>query len=89
VEAVGIEEQSIHPVSPIPQGFSWTHGVRWSAQEHEESGLSDNLGTHVPRHGTGAELLAKIRTAVDAGIISDDYAQTLTDLVDILAEESR
>jgi len=29
-------------------------------------------------------LLAKIRAAVDAQIISDDYAQTLIELVDVV-----
>jgi len=30
-------------------------------------------------------LLAKIRTALDAQIISDDYAQTLIELVDVVS----
>jgi len=55
-----------------------------SVKERCESGLSDNLGTHVPKHFTRAELLAKIRAAVDAQIISDDYAQTLIELVDVV-----
>jgi hypothetical protein len=33
VEAVGIEEPSVHLVSPILQGFSRTAGVRLSAKE--------------------------------------------------------
>jgi hypothetical protein len=56
-----------------------------SAQERCESGLSDNLGTHVPKQLTRTELLSKIRRALDAHIISDDYAQTLIELVDIVS----
>ena len=35
---------------------------------------------------TRAGVLAKIRTARDAGIISDDYAQTLIELVELLSD---
>jgi hypothetical protein len=33
--------------------------------------------------GTRDELITKIRAALNARIVSDDYAQTLSDLVDI------
>jgi len=35
---------------------------------------------------TRAGVLAKIRTARDAGIISDDYARTLIELVELLSD---
>jgi len=85
VEAVGIEQDSIHPVSPVLRGFSRTDGVGLSAQKRRESGLRDDLGTRVPRQLTRDELLAKIRAALEAGIISDDYAQTLIELVDVVS----
>jgi hypothetical protein len=47
--------------------------------------FSDNFGTHVPKQLTPDALLAKIRTARDAGIISDDYAQTLSGLIDVVS----
>jgi hypothetical protein len=45
VEAVGIEEQAIHRVLTVLQGFSRTEGVGLSAQERCESGFSDNFET--------------------------------------------
>lgn len=78
---MGIEQDSIRRVSTFLQGFSRTNRVGLSTQERCERGLSDDLGTHVPREVTRAELLAKIRTALDAEFISDDYAQTLVGLV--------
>jgi hypothetical protein len=68
VEAVGIEEQAIHRVSTFLQGFSRTEGVGLSAPKRCESGLTDNLGTHVPKQLTRDALLAKIRTGRDVGI---------------------
>jgi len=85
VEAVGIEQVAVHRVSPVLQGFSRTDGVGLSVEKRYETGLSDNLGTHVPKQLTCTELLSKIRRALDARIISDDYAQTLIELVDIVS----
>jgi len=84
VEAVGIEEHAIHRVSTVLQGFSRTNGVGLSVKRRCESGLSDDLGTHVPRQFKRAELLSKVRRALDAHIISDDYAQALMELVDVV-----
>jgi hypothetical protein len=85
VEAVGIEQHSLHRVSPILQGFSRTNRVALSVEERCESGLSDDLGTHVPKQFARAELLAKIRTAIETHIISDDYAETLIELMDVVS----
>jgi hypothetical protein len=85
VEAVGIEEVATHPVTRIDGGISWTNGVGRPAKSPFEPGLGDDLGTNVPRILTQDELLAKIRAALDARIISDDYAQTLIELVDVIS----
>jgi len=61
VEAVGIEQVSIHPVSPILQGFSRTDGAGLSVEKRYESGLSDNLGTRVPKLREPDELLEHAR----------------------------
>jgi hypothetical protein len=63
VEAVGIEEPSIHRASTFLQGFSRTDGVGLSVKERWESGLSDNLGTHVPKLREPDELLEDVRHA--------------------------
>jgi hypothetical protein len=85
VEAVGIEEVASHPVTRIDGGISRTNGVGRPAKSPFEPGLGDDLGTNVPRILIRDELLAKIRTAVDARIISDDYAQTLSGLIDVVS----
>ena len=89
VEAVGIEEVAVRRVLRIDRGITRTTRVGRPDRSPVEPGLKDIFGTNVPRILTQDELLAKIRAALDAGIISDDYAHTLTDLVEILAEESR
>ena len=54
-----------------------------SVEKRCESGLPDDLGTHVPRQLTRAELLAKIRTSLDARIISDDVQGRTGNLIGI------
>ena len=63
VEAVGIEQDSVHRVSPILQGFSRTDGIGLSAEKPRESGLSDDLGTLVPKFEGGDALLMHVRRA--------------------------
>ena len=54
-----------------------------SVEKRCESGLPDDLGTHVSRQLTRAELLAKIRTSLDARIISDDVQGRTGNLIGI------
>ena len=63
VEAVGIEQDSVHRVSPVLQGFSRTSGVGLSAKKACESGLSDDLGTRVPNLREPDELLEQLHRA--------------------------
>ena len=63
VEAVGIEQASVHRVSPVLQVFSRTDGVGLSVKERCESGLSDGLGTHVPNLREPDELFEHVRRA--------------------------
>ena len=85
VEAVGIEEVAVRRVLRIDRGITQTNGVGRPDKSPVEPGLKDILGTNVPRILTHDELLAKIRAALDAQIISDDYAQTLIELVDVVS----
>jgi len=63
VEAVGIEEPSIHRVSTVFQGFSRTNRVGLSVGKRCESGLSDDLGTRVPSLRESDQLLEHVRRA--------------------------
>jgi hypothetical protein len=69
VEAVGIEQDSIHRVSTFLQGFSRTEGVGLSAQKRCESGLSDDLGTHVPSLRESDHLLEHVCRAWGALLV--------------------
>ncbi|MBW1904648.1 MAG: hypothetical protein JRE45_17810 [Deltaproteobacteria bacterium] len=65
VEAVGIEQDSIHPVPTILQGFSRTNRVGRSAQECSENALAGELGTRVPTREKILAQLRRVRVAVD------------------------
>ena len=78
MEAVGIEEVAVRRVLRIDRGRPDKSPV--------EPGLKDILGTNVPRILTQDELLAKIRAALDAQIVSDDYAQMLIELVELVCD---
>ena len=85
VEAVGIEQVAVRRVLRIDRGISWTNGAGRSVKSPVEPGLRDDLGTKVPRILTRADLLSKIRAALDREIINDDYAQTLIELIDVVS----
>lgn len=86
VEAVGIEEVAVRRVLRIDRGITRTNGVGRPDKSPVEPGLKDILGTNVPRILTQDELLAKIRAALDAQIVSDDYAQMLIELVELVCD---
>jgi hypothetical protein len=77
VEAVGIEEVAVHPLSRIDGGISRTNGVGRPAKSPFEPGLGDDLGTNVPRILTRDELLAKIRSALSREGIDVQVAEAL------------
>jgi len=82
VEAVGIEEVASHPVTRFDGGISLTNRVGRPAKSPFEPGLGDDLGTNVPRILTRDELLAKIRAAAHAKIITQVRAAALVALVE-------
>ena len=86
MEAVGIEEVAVHPVSRIDGGISRTTGVGQPPKSAEERGPTDDLGTNDPKLLTRDELLARISVASERGLIDADYALTLTELIEALGE---
>jgi hypothetical protein len=86
VEAVGIEQVATHPTSRIDGGLWRTNGVGRPDRSPEERGLKDDLGTNDPKLLTRDELLARISTASERGLIDAGYALTLTELIEALRE---
>jgi hypothetical protein len=82
VEAVGIEEVAVHPLSRIDGGISRTNGAGRPAKSRFEPGLGDDLGTNVPRILTRDELLAKIRSALSREGIDVQVAEALVGLIE-------
>jgi hypothetical protein len=82
VEAVGIEEVAVHPVSRIDGRISRTTGVGRPQKNPEERALKDDLGTNDPRVLARDELLARIHAAAEARQIEPSVAATMIALID-------
>ena len=81
MEAVGIEEVAVHPVSRIDGGISRTTGVGQPPKSAGECGPTDDLGTNDPRILARDELLARIHAAAEARQIEPSVAATMIALI--------
>jgi hypothetical protein len=82
VEAVGIEEVAVHPVSRIDGGISRTNAGDQPVESREEAAARRAFGTDDPKIVTRDELLRVLGDAQSNGAKLADLARTIEALIE-------